>query len=92
MHGGMLLAVQSFRNSEGTDIQLGPAIGGTWEHTFAGTSLMAVAGSRTGAGIGLGLRGGLRFGRFTFGLNGQSILGTKHSHSEAMLIAGYQFQ
>ena len=90
-HGSGLLAVQKFEQDSSTELQLGYGLGGFKKWGYFGILITGVAGSYTGAGLGLHLRGGLNLERFCIGISGQTTAGSKKSHSELMAFVGYRF-
>lgn len=89
--GGLLIAIQKFDQASSPDFQLGVGVGGYENQVHLGLLLIGVEGNYTGTGIGLHLRGGYSFDWLTVGISGQTVYGSKKSHSEIMASVGYRF-
>jgi len=90
-HGSGMVAIQKFDGISSPDLRLGIGFGEFREFVYWGLLLNGVAGSYTGAGLGLHLRGGFSFDRFCIGVAGQTVAGTKKTHSEVLGFIGYRF-
>jgi hypothetical protein len=89
--GGLLFAIQKFDQASSPDYQLGVGVGDYEHQVHFGLLLIGVEGNYTGTGIGLHLRGGYTYDWLTVGVSGQTVYGSKRSHSEIMASVGYRF-